>query len=206
MPRKSSLFMRSSAAKRVRKQKMKEVLHADMISMPLGDFRHLSHIGRDEDPFGDLSFLQGGHGLLKSSQSEYNLLMACNPPPKPPRVHTDGPESPHSGQQTELSFRTKKYSASMPMLDNLDSEESWQEGAEDQEESSGPALTDKATKQESSLEKDTKSKSPHTSEPDLHPYPAFLDLGPSILDDVLQVMNKHECKYLLPSDCGGNLK
>ncbi|RXM94635.1 Cdc42 effector protein 3 [Acipenser ruthenus] len=105
MPRKSSLFMRSSAAKRVRKQKMKEVLHADMISMPLGDFRHLSHIGRDEDPFGDLSFLQGGHGLLKSSQSEYNLLMACNPPPKPPRIHTDGPESPHSGQQTELSHR-----------------------------------------------------------------------------------------------------
>ncbi|XP_041132012.1 cdc42 effector protein 3-like [Polyodon spathula] len=206
MPRKSSLFMRSLVAKRSRKQKMKEVLNADMISMPLGDFRHLSHIGRDEDPFGDLSFLQGSHKLLKSAQSEHNLLIACNPPPKPPRIHNDRPQSPHSGQQTELSFSTKKYSVSMSMLDNLDSEESWQEGIEDQEESRGLALTDRATKQDPSLEKDTKNKSPHNSEPDLYPYPAFLDLGPSILDDVLQVMNKHECKYLLPSDCGGNLK
>lgn len=42
------------------------MLSPDMISPPLGDFRHTIHIGRggERDAFGDMSFLQGKYELL----------------------------------------------------------------------------------------------------------------------------------------------
>ncbi|XP_062381653.1 cdc42 effector protein 1 [Sardina pilchardus] len=46
------------------KRKFKGELTADMISPPLGDFRHTMHVGRGGDVFGDTSFLSnhGGSG------------------------------------------------------------------------------------------------------------------------------------------------
>ena len=46
------------------KRKFKGELTADMISPPLGDFRHTMHVGRRGDVFGDTSFLSnhGGSG------------------------------------------------------------------------------------------------------------------------------------------------
>lgn len=40
----------------------KRRLTADMISPPLGDFRHTMHVGRGGDVFGDTSFLSNHHG------------------------------------------------------------------------------------------------------------------------------------------------
>ncbi|KAJ8283823.1 hypothetical protein COCON_G00026730 [Conger conger] len=47
-----------------RKRRFKKDLTADMISPPMGDFRHTMHVGRGGDVFGDTSFLSnhGGTG------------------------------------------------------------------------------------------------------------------------------------------------
>ncbi|NXU99673.1 BORG1 protein, partial [Cettia cetti] len=49
-----------------KKEKLRDILSSDMISPPLGDFRHTIHIGSggQSDTFGDISFLQGKFHLL----------------------------------------------------------------------------------------------------------------------------------------------
>ena len=49
-----------------KKEKLRDLLSSDMISPPLGDFRHTIHIGSGggNDTFGDISFLQGKFHLL----------------------------------------------------------------------------------------------------------------------------------------------
>ncbi|TRZ10041.1 hypothetical protein HGM15179_017078 [Zosterops borbonicus] len=49
-----------------KKEKLRDLLSSDMISPPLGDFRHTIHIGSGGrgDTFGDISFLQGKFHLL----------------------------------------------------------------------------------------------------------------------------------------------
>ncbi|NXS03731.1 BORG1 protein, partial [Oxylabes madagascariensis] len=49
-----------------KKEKLRDILSSDMISPPLGDFRHTIHIGSggQGDTFGDISFLQGKFHLL----------------------------------------------------------------------------------------------------------------------------------------------
>lgn len=49
-----------------KKEKLRDLLSSDMISPPLGDFRHTIHIGSGGggDTFGDISFLQGKLHLL----------------------------------------------------------------------------------------------------------------------------------------------
>ncbi|XP_063058372.1 cdc42 effector protein 2 [Engraulis encrasicolus] len=54
-----------------KKEKLRDLLSSDMISPPLGDFRHTIHIGSGsgaDDLFGDLSFLQGKFHLLPGQQ------------------------------------------------------------------------------------------------------------------------------------------
>uniref|UniRef100_A0A8D2L3P2 CRIB domain-containing protein n=1 Tax=Varanus komodoensis TaxID=61221 RepID=A0A8D2L3P2_VARKO len=66
MPAKTPIYLKTSTPKRGRKRRLRDVLSSDMISLPLGDFRHSAHIGLDGegDMFGELSFLQGKHDLL----------------------------------------------------------------------------------------------------------------------------------------------
>lgn len=45
------------------KRRFKSELSVDMISPPLGDFRHTMHVGRGGDVFGDTSFLSNYGGL-----------------------------------------------------------------------------------------------------------------------------------------------
>ena len=49
-----------------KKEKLRDLLSSDMISPPLGDFRHTIHIGSGggNDTFGDISFLEGKFHLL----------------------------------------------------------------------------------------------------------------------------------------------
>lgn len=55
-----------------KKEKLRDLLSSDMISPPLGDFRHTIHIGSggDGDMFGDISFLQGKFHLLPGTAEE----------------------------------------------------------------------------------------------------------------------------------------
>lgn len=204
MPLRTSLYRKTSSGRwPSRNSKRREVLSVNMISLPLADFRHLSHIGNDAhtDSFGDLSFLKMGHSLLlQSSQSEQNLFLACSPPPKPPRLNLDeaeGSESPdwRGGHQNNTSQKRKKCS-SMPLLDSeegegeVEKEDGYQRGnnvASTQIHSPGWGSLS-SDKDGDSTDTSDKASGQHTDEDSGFSF--SLDLGPSILDDVLQVMDK----------------
>lgn len=175
MPLKTSTYRKPSSS-RWSSRRRKDVLSVNMISLPLADFRHVTHIGNDAhtDSFGDLSFLKMGHRLLlQSSQSEQNLFMACSPPPKPPRLNLDEPEGSES---PEWGSQKRKKCSSMPLLDSDDGEietEQAYKSFNPKQDNTRTETEDSATKEEDSG------------------FSFSLDLGPSILDDVLQVMDKN---------------
>ncbi|XP_035529960.1 cdc42 effector protein 3 [Morone saxatilis] len=204
MPLRTSLYRKPSSGRwSSRNSKRREVLSVNMISLPLADFRHISHIGNDADTdsFGDLSFLKMDHGLLlQSSQSEQNLFLACSAPPKPPRLNldeADGSESPdwHRNHQHSVSQKRKKCS-SMPLLDSeegdieMEKEDGCQRGnivASSQTHRPGWGSLSSDKDGDSG---DTCDKSAGQPKDEDSGFSFSLDLGPSILDDVLQVMDK----------------
>uniref|UniRef100_A0A674GEU6 CRIB domain-containing protein n=1 Tax=Taeniopygia guttata TaxID=59729 RepID=A0A674GEU6_TAEGU len=111
-----------------KKEKLRDILSSDMISPPLGDFRHTIHVGSggESDTFGDISFLQGKFHLLPRGEAP---SAAAAPPPPCPRL-----AAPANGEAE-------------PFLSHA-----------------GSLLS-------------------------LH-----VDLGPSILEDVLQVMDRHRAE------------
>ncbi|XP_013883811.1 cdc42 effector protein 1 [Austrofundulus limnaeus] len=56
------------------KRRHKSDLTVDMISPPLGDFRHTMHVGRGGDVFGDTSFLSNHGGTSAGSNGETDLV------------------------------------------------------------------------------------------------------------------------------------
>ncbi|KAM4772362.1 cdc42 effector protein 3 [Rhinophrynus dorsalis] len=66
MPAKTPIYLKAGNNKKGKKFKLRDILSPDLISPPLGDFRHTIHIGKDgqHDVFGDISFLQGNYELL----------------------------------------------------------------------------------------------------------------------------------------------
>ncbi|KAG8434797.1 hypothetical protein GDO86_004285 [Hymenochirus boettgeri] len=70
MPAKTPIYLKAGNNKKGKKFKLRDILSPDLISPPLGDFRHTIHIGKDghQDVFGDISFLQGNFELLPGSQ------------------------------------------------------------------------------------------------------------------------------------------
>ncbi|RXN10479.1 cdc42 effector 3-like protein [Labeo rohita] len=66
MPAKTPIYLKSNYSKKGKKCRLRDILSPDMISPPLGDFRHTIHIGNggECDAFGDMSFLQGNFELL----------------------------------------------------------------------------------------------------------------------------------------------
>lgn len=66
MPAKAPIYLKPSNNKKGKKCRLRDMLSPDMISPPLGDFRHTIHIGKggQRDAFGDMSFLQGKYELL----------------------------------------------------------------------------------------------------------------------------------------------
>uniref|UniRef100_A0A8C1XFT9 CDC42 effector protein (Rho GTPase binding) 1a n=1 Tax=Cyprinus carpio TaxID=7962 RepID=A0A8C1XFT9_CYPCA len=84
------------------KRRFKGDITPDMISPPLGDFRHTMHVGRGGDVFGDTSFLSNHGGDL-------------SPPPPPispiiknaislPRLDVDSPNDSISPSDSMNSF------------------------------------------------------------------------------------------------------
>uniref|UniRef100_W5NIL0 CDC42 effector protein (Rho GTPase binding) 3 n=1 Tax=Lepisosteus oculatus TaxID=7918 RepID=W5NIL0_LEPOC len=66
MPAKTPIYLKAANNKKGKKYRLRDILSPDMISPPLGDFRHTIHIGKggEQDAFGDMSFLQGKYDLL----------------------------------------------------------------------------------------------------------------------------------------------
>ncbi|XP_062392542.1 cdc42 effector protein 2 [Sardina pilchardus] len=75
MSAKAPIYLKRRSRKG-KKEKLRDLLSSDMISPPLGDFRHTIHIGSGggaDDLFGDLSFLQGKFHLLPGQQGRHAL-------------------------------------------------------------------------------------------------------------------------------------
>ncbi|KAG7256569.1 hypothetical protein CRUP_022624 [Coryphaenoides rupestris] len=102
MPILKQLVSHSSQAKR----RSRADLTAEMISAPLGDFRHTMHVGRGGDAFGDTSFLSTRSG-------------EAPPPPEPrePKVESPGPKP----GLLSRTFRSSKRSQSINRGDKYDS-------------------------------------------------------------------------------------
>ncbi|XP_012330949.2 cdc42 effector protein 3 [Aotus nancymaae] len=75
MPAKTPIYLKAANNKKGKKFKLRDILSPDMISPPLGDFRHTIHIGKEgqHDVFGDISFLQGNYELLPGNQEKAHL-------------------------------------------------------------------------------------------------------------------------------------
>ncbi|XP_035263987.1 cdc42 effector protein 2-like [Anguilla anguilla] len=247
MSTKAPIYLKRGSRKG-KKEKLRDILSSDMISPPLGDFRHTIHIGSsggENDLFGDLSFLQGKFHLLPGQQGR-SLSQRCSqygepfqftraasvcghqasgesspllknaislpviggvqaitlpasgpapdpasdfapdsaldsapdstpdsplaqpdmlsqaPPPKPPRLHLDDKSPPLSPDPSMRSSDTPSPLTPPSSRASLDAEQCLQSPEERPYLSHAGSLLS------------------------LH-----LDLGPSILDDVLQIMDKH---------------
>lgn len=79
------------------KRRSRMDLTREMISAPLGDFRHTMHVGRSGDAFGDTSFLSSRSG-------------------EPPPGSTSYPSSPRPGLLSR-TFRSSKRSQSVTRVD-----------------------------------------------------------------------------------------
>lgn len=84
------------------KRRSRADLTAEMISAPLGDFRHTMHVGRGGDAFGDTSFLSTRSG---------------EPPKEPETKH--GSPGPKPGLLSR-TFRSSKRSQSVNRADKYD--------------------------------------------------------------------------------------
>ncbi|XP_042580296.1 cdc42 effector protein 2 isoform X1 [Cyprinus carpio] len=89
MSAKAPIYLKRRSRKG-KKEKLRDLLSSDMISPPLGDFRHTIHIGSGggaDDLFGDLSFLQGKFHLLpgqEGHQGSFQLSRTASVSSHPP--------------------------------------------------------------------------------------------------------------------------
>ncbi|XP_029605590.1 cdc42 effector protein 3-like [Salmo trutta] len=202
MPLKTSLYLKSATMRWPRKQKRRELLSVNMISLPLGDFRHLSHIGLDAhgDTFGDLTaFHRTGSLILHSSQSHQDLYSkGTSPaPPKPLRLFSPEEMDAQSAEARTLpqAFRHNKCH-SLSLLDDVEVVEhdglyQREEVKQEQEEEGG--LTMGPDGFELNVVPQQVPCPPVEASPVVEEDSSFalnLDLGPSILEDVLQVMDQ----------------
>ncbi|XP_053577794.1 cdc42 effector protein 2 [Bombina bombina] len=229
MPAKTPIYLKTSTPKRGKKPKLRDVLSREMISPPLGDFRHSAHIGLDGegDMFGELSFLQGKYDLIPSLGRKFTIQsadasldeefnshsnsMSYRPilksavslpmfsgtqskekaPPKPPRLHLEEAPSQRSmsisygegcfHREEGMSFssvsndeRSRFLAASVSSSDDSISDNG----------PPSPGTTPNNRGNQYYQEKEIpKSESIFGLE---------LDLGPSILDDVLRIMDDYK--------------
>ncbi|KAJ7313961.1 hypothetical protein JRQ81_005799 [Phrynocephalus forsythii] len=147
-----------------------------MISAPLGDFRHTMHIGRGGDAFGDTSFLSS-HGGAKANGLPPEVAVSPGTHSSPGDVsgHFGLLSSPSNGNGVVQSPATSTPDGSFVVLQRPEMAD-WQP-------QKSPNGEDWRLQQTFSLE----SPSLEHAESLL----SFqLDLGPSILEDVLGVMDK----------------
>lgn len=200
----------SSSSQTKRRSRMD--LTTEMISAPLGDFRHTMHVGRGGDAFGDTSFLSSRSG-------------------EPPQDASSNPRSPKLGLLSR-TFRSSKRSQSVTRVDQRDNTQLAPSGSPMfvKNALSLPFLNDEDGNAEGSRLHKSLASSPMKQQQasngatahgldlelhersfgeltDLRPSPAYngggmkhaesvmsfhVDLGPSMLGDILGVMEKED--------------
>ncbi|XP_063294839.1 cdc42 effector protein 2 [Pelobates fuscus] len=170
-----------------RKGKLRDLLSPDMISPPLGDFRHTIHIGCGEgDVFGDVSFLQGKFHLLPRSHPGSSASSPCSTPPP---SHPDLP-SPLLKNAISLPVIGGPQALSLPQAPppkppRLHLDERSKSPVMEVEGGALRPLLSPSDNGISAQEREERILAHAGSLLSLH-----VDLGPSILDDVLEIMDK----------------
>ncbi|KAM3861146.1 cdc42 effector protein 2-like [Diretmus argenteus] len=187
MPLKTATYLKSATMRLSCKPKRRD-LSVNMISLPLGDFHHLSHIGLDArgDAFGDLSaFQQGGGLVLQSSQSHQDLFFATTsdltppPPPTPPRLLTlKGTEALDALNKPRTLTQTSEHNKCHSCLDAL----------EVVEQEKAPRVQEEVQDLELDIASDSAAE--QTTVEEESAFVLNLNLGPSILEEMLQVMDR----------------
>lgn len=198
-----------------KKEKLRDLLSSDMISPPLGDFRHTIHIGSGggDDMFGDISFLQGKFHLLPGTAVEeaeedgsFDLpfqftrtTTVCG------RELPDGLSPllknaislPVIGGPQALTLPTAQAPPKPPRL-HLESPQ-----PSPQPSPQGAGNVDVWRIPEAGSPHNGMSPEPEAEEPFLSHASSLLslhvDLGPSILDDVLQIMDHDLGRVQIPT-------
>ncbi|XP_008567986.1 PREDICTED: cdc42 effector protein 1 [Galeopterus variegatus] len=186
----------------------KRRLTADMISPPLGDFRHTMHVGRGGDVFGDTSFLSNHGGSSGSTHRSPRSFLAkklqlvrrvgapprrmASPPapsPAPPAISPiikNAISLPQLNQATYDSLVVGKLSFDGSPAGSTDSRSGY--GLD-----SGFCTISRLPHQEKPHDRDHDNSFP--SEPELRRSDSLLsfrldlDLGPSLLSELLGVMS-----------------
>lgn len=185
-----------------KKEKLRDLLSSDMISPPLGDFRHTIHIGSGGggDMFGDISFLQGKLHLLpgtgapgpgEEEDGAFDLpfqfaraatLCGHQLPEGPSPLLKNAISLPVIGGPQALTLPPAQAPPKPPRL-HLESPQPTPQ------ESGGVDVWRIPEADRRELSPDAGAEEPFLSHASsllsLH-----VDLGPSILDDVLQIMDQ----------------
>lgn len=201
MSSKAPIYLKRRSRKG-KKEKLRDLLSSDMISPPLGDFRHTIHIGSGaggDNVFGDLSFLQGKFHLLPGQQGQQDAIQwSCAATESSPLLK-NALSLPVIGGVQALTLPPSAPVASQPLAPatapppkpprlHLESPHTSLPGSPKHSNDHEPpcAGTEEKHGEEKRGEID-----------DEHPYLSHagsllslhLDLGPSILEDVLQIMD-----------------
>ncbi|XP_068779851.1 cdc42 effector protein 2 [Struthio camelus] len=196
-----------------KKEKLRDILSSDMISPPLGDFRHTIHIGSggESDMFGDISFLQGKFHLLPRTAGsldsdkdgpyaapfEFARTATVSGSEQPPAAETSSPllknaiSLPAIGGPQALTLPAAQAPPKPPRL-HLDDKAA---SGKDEGRTAPPPPPD-APRRCLGGPPNGYAEEQGKDEPFLSHAGSLLslhvDLGPSILEDVLQVMEKHQ--------------
>ncbi|XP_072287038.1 cdc42 effector protein 2-like [Pyxicephalus adspersus] len=232
MPAKTPIYLKTSTPKRGKKPKLRDVLSREMISPPLGDFRHSAHIGLEgqEDMFGELSFLQGKYDLLPNLGRKLTIQSTDTTsldqdfhshdsdgsfrpflknavslpvftgtqskeraPPKPPRLHLEDVPSQRS---MSVSYGEGRFHREEEMsFSSISHEEASRVLTGSACSSEGSITGNMFTQEQGTDESQDKPDSTDSKIMDTPSEPLFgleLDLGPSILDDVLRIMDGYK--------------
>ncbi|CAB1338357.1 unnamed protein product, partial [Coregonus sp. 'balchen'] len=199
------------------KRRSRADLTAEMISAPLGDFRHTMHVGRGGDAFGDTSFLSTRSGEPPKEPAPEVQQSSPGPVPKPGLLSrtfrsSKRSQSVNRGDNYENALappggspNVVKSAISLPYLNNEDAGRMGGGHRMPKSVSSSPLKklpeVDGISKPAMDLEFDERSFGELTDLPPSHPRGGgmkhaesimsfHIDLGPSMLGDILSVMEK----------------
>ncbi|NWI16866.1 BORG5 protein, partial [Crypturellus soui] len=203
------------------KRRMKAELTPDMISPPLGDFRHTMHVGRGGDVFGDTSFLSN-HGGPDTAKANNFFIRTLRQVRRTPLRSRGSVSQAEPSPPPPLVSPIIKNAVSLPQLN---------EGMYDGGSNGGGSLTSKFSFKSASnsfskthqayglesgfctiprvprLEKAQESTFP--GETELTHSDSLLsfrlDLGPSLMSELLQVMSFSETNGNEAGDGGQDL-
>lgn len=204
MSTKAPIYLKRGSRKG-KKEKLRDLLSSDMISPPLGDFRHTIHIGSGggSDMFGDISFLQGKFHLLPGTAVEgpeedgtFNLPFQFTPatlcgqelPEGPSPLLKNAISLPVIGGPQALTLPTTQAPPKPPRL-HLETPQHSPQPSPQEAGSVDMWRIPEAGSAQNGLTPESGAEEPFLSHASsllsLH-----VDLGPSILDDVLQIMDQ----------------